>query len=183
MCEARLGPRFAGSPPWRRFALSIVLAVTGLACGDDPPSDDRYATAGATVQTLFEAYRIADLSQQEVRERMQARGRFNLSDPESFQGCFRDYGGPQDESLAGYVFGRLAAAKDELRYYLPPNEPGRVEVHTSSDAEDDDPVVLLEVEGQWKISLSESVPAQVRQQLHGVFMRAKQRALREGHPD
>ncbi len=164
-----------------RPLVMIALLSLGLSAGcEEEPRDLRYRTALATVQTLFEAYGVNGLSQDEVRERMQVRGRFHLSDPEGFRGCFVDYQGDQDESLAGYVFGRLAAAKDDLRF-----EPGeqRVLIHTSEGGDAPDPVVLLREGEEWKISLLQSVPASVRTQLHGIFMRTKQRALREGHPD
>jgi hypothetical protein len=161
--------------------LSIVSVVLLMLTGcEEEPGDLRYRTALATVNTLFEAYGVQNLTEDEVQERMQVRGRFHLSDPAGFRGCFVDYQGDQDESLAGYVFGRLAAAKDSLRF-----EPGeeRVLVRTGEREGRQDPVVLLPREGEWKISLRESVPASVRTQLHGIFMRTKQRALREGHPD
>ena len=161
--------------------LNVAILTLGLGlfvggCREEPV-DVRYNTAQATIETLFTAYGVNGLSESQVQERMQVRGRFHLSDPQSYRGCFWDYDGDRDEGEAGYVFGRLAAAKDSLVF-----EPGddRVEVRSGQSAE---PVVLLRRGRKWSISLQESVPAEVRQRLRGVYQRAKQRALREGHPE
>lgn len=156
--------------------LAIGLCLLNSGCREEPV-DVRYNTARATIETLFTAYGVHNLSELQVQERMQVRGRFHLSDPQAYQGCFLDYDGERDEGEAGYVFGRLVAAKDSLVFQA---SDDRVEVRSGESAE---PVVLLRRGRKWSISLRDSVPMEVRRRLRGVYQRAKQRALREGHPE
>jgi hypothetical protein len=137
-------------------------------------------TPGATLETLFASFGIEDASEEEVRRLMAERGRFHLNDPAGYRACFADYRGPQDEGLAGYVFGRLAAAKDHLtttmsgdqaRVFPDQGEPGS---HRA--------IVLRRFEGGWKIVLRESVPAATQRQLWGVYHRGQAEARRHGLP-
>ena len=160
----------------RASALVLGCSLLASACSEEPP-DLRYQTARSTIETLFSAYGIQGLNEAQVQERMQVRGRFHLADPSAYEGCFLDYDGERDEGEAGYVFGRLAAAKDSLVYAA---DDERVEVRSGQS---EDPVILLRRGRSWRISLEDSVPLEVRRRLRGVYQRAKQRSLREGHPE
>lgn len=164
----------------RGIALCL-LAFVAAGCGqDEPPVDLRFHTPQATVDTLFEAYGVMDISQEEVRRRMDERGRFHLHDPATYQLCFSDYGGPQDEGLAGFVFGSLAAAKDELRITMTQEE---ARVFPNPDISSGRAVLLRrQPDGAWKIVLRQSVPREIQNQLYGVYHRAQQQAARAGRP-
>jgi len=150
-------------------ALSLVL----MGCeGATTTVDARFSTPEHTVQTLFSAYGVEDLSQDDVRARMATNARFELRDRVTYLECFGDLETPTDEGLAGFVFGALAAGKDELRTTIA-NERATV-----SPREGMNVVLLRGEDGRWLISLRESVPDEVRTRLGMVAADAEQRQRR-----
>lgn len=147
-----------------------LLALLLVACNDHTP-DSKYATPEATIETLLRAYGVADMSEEDIQRTMRERGRFELRDEPAFRGCFADYDNLSDEGLAGFVFGLIAARKDNLRVV---QTGGRANVFTDPDRRERN-VVLLEEDGEWKISLHDSVPADVRRDLEGIAKRAQTR--------
>ena len=165
----------------RRCGSTAALAIAALAaCGDEPePVDLRFHTPLATITTLFETFGIEDMSQSDVRRIMGERKRFHLNDPDTYRACFSDYSGPQDEGLAGFVFGALAAAKDDLRFTM---DADMARVFPTSEETAGRMVVLRRGESGWKIVLRESVPHEIQRQLHAVYQRAHTDALQHGAP-
>ena len=157
----------------RRFGIVLALAALFVGCDDGVTrTDSRFATPERTVATLFEAYGIADASQEAVRQRIGTHGAFELRDRAAFEQCFRDLDAPGGEGMAGYVLGLLAAAKDELRYetvegrgYVIPREGVRV-------------VMDRDETGAYRIVLAESVPEEIRRSLLQVEDNAQRRAPR-----
>jgi hypothetical protein len=162
---------------WLRHALVCALlagsAVAVTACeGAVTEVDARFSTPEHTVRTLFGAYGVEDLSQQEIRDRMTTHGRFELRDRESYLACFADLETTADEGLAGFVFGALAAGKDELRTTITNDRA------TVSPRENMNVVLLRGEDGRWRISLRESVPDEVRTRLGVVAADAERRERR-----
>ena len=153
----------------------ILTFVSG--CADDP--DPRFATPEATVTTLLGAYGVQQMSEEEIQRHMRDRGHFELRDEMAYQACFSDYGGPQDEGAAGYVFGLLAARKDNLQVIVTDDN-----AHIFPNRDRRDQSVYLEREqGAWRIQLARSVPEDVRTQLREIFLQAQRRARRLGAPE
>ena len=156
----------------------VILAMTAtLLSGCSTTSDKRFATPASTINTLFGAYGIADMSEGEVRARLQARQRFDLRDPQTHRDCFADWQGEQDQGLAGYVFGKLAAAKDHLRIEI---DGTTAKITPDIEGASQEATVLSQTEGAWKIVLRESVPENVRQQLYQIYRRARLRERKAG---
>lgn len=169
------------SSPLRSATLSLVLRAASLApivlglvgCdGDATEVDARYSTPEHTLHTLFTAYGVESLSQDDIRLRMAAHSRFEIRDRASYEACFADLRTPTDEGLAGFVFGSLAAAKDDLRVSIAGDRA------TVMPAEAVRIVLLREDDGRWRISLAESVPDAVRQRMGLVTAEAEQRERR-----
>jgi len=134
-----------------------------------------FESPSATIDSLFRAYGVQDISQVEARRRLEARERFELRDLTLFQSCFADWQGEHDHGLGGFIFGQLVAAKDELQISVE-GETARVRVApTPSELP---PIVLVKQDDAWKIDLRQSVPPRVRQSLYEVYRRAR-RAERE----
>lgn len=150
-----------------------------MACGEEHDPDPRFATPEATLHTLLSTYGVEGMSQQEIREVMRQRGRFRLRDEQTYRACFDDYEGPHHEGLAGFVFGTVAAGKDQLEVT---NVQGKAHVFPNPDRRDRS-VVLIERDGEWKISLRESVPSEVRKALLSEYQRVSERNRRAGAPD
>jgi len=160
----------------RVLALSVLLCA---ACGDDADADPRFATPEATVDTLLASYGVDRMSQDDVQEAMGKRARFELRDEQSYRACFDDWNGPQDEGLAGFVFGTVAAGKDQLEVE---REGDRARIYPNPERRDRS-VVLVERDGEWKISLRESVPGSVREALIEEYRRMSDRNRRAGRPE
>jgi hypothetical protein len=147
----------------RLACLAIVLGLTPLALtaceGATTTVDVRYSTPEHTITTLFTSYGIEDLTQDEVRQRMADNGRFELRDRDTYLSCFGDLETPTDEGLAGFVFGALAAGKDDLRTSIA-NDRATISPRPGFDV-----VLHREEDGRWLISLTESVPDEVRVRL------------------
>lgn len=144
------------------------MLVLASCTRDAPPVG--FETPEATIQTLFRAYGVDDMSQDEARRRLAARERFELLDGALFRSCFSDWQGEHDQALGGFVFGQLVAAKEDLRVSVDGNV---AEVVVSPEAPDIAPVVVVKHENAWKIDLRKSVPPQVRQSLYEVYRRAR----------
>jgi hypothetical protein len=147
----------------------VWLSLLACGCGHEP--DPRFASPQATIDTLFAAYGIEGLSQDEIQARLREHGQFELRDQASFRLCFLDYSGPRDEGLAGFVFGMIAAGKDDLVVRAVDD---RATVFPDPDRVDRS-VVMLRRSDEWKISLRDSVPAAIREALFGEFERASAR--------
>ena len=159
-----------------RVLLVLALATPPLAStacsGATETVDARYSTPEHTANTLFSAYGIEALSGEDVRARMTSNARFDLHDRETFTSCFRDLETTTDEGLAGFVFGALAAGKDNLRTEIVESRA------TMSPRTGVEIVFLREEDGRWLISLAESVPPEVRTRLGAVAADTEQRQRR-----
>lgn len=152
-----------------RAAILALSLLVFASCRDDPAPAE-FESPSATIDSLFRAYGVQDISQDEARRRLQARERFQLLDPRLFRSCFSDWQGEHDQALGGFVFGQLVAAKDELEIETE-NDTARVRAAKAS--EELHPIVLVEVDRAWKIDLRQSVPPKVRQSLYEVYRRAR----------
>jgi hypothetical protein len=156
-------------------SLFVASLVCAAACATPDP---RFVTPEATVETLLDTYRIADVPEAVVRERLAGRGNFTLADETTFRACFSDHRGPFDDGAAGYVLGRIAAAKEHLTYT--PTEGGRIRVTTVRAGETDLLAVLAPTEDGYRIALGMSVPREVRAQLREVYRRRSEQLARRG---
>ena len=155
-----------------------ALALLGpVGCQEAAPADARFASPDATVRTLFRAYGVEQMEGEEVRGLLRARASFRLRDRDLYVSCFSDWSQDEDEGLAGFVFGRLVAAKDHLRFEGDSSgELGsRVRVIPIRAGEAGDPIVLIRRGEGWKLSLHESVPSDVRRQLYRIHREARRR--------
>ncbi len=139
------------------------------ACTRDP-APVGFETPEATINTLFRAYGVEKMTQDEARQRLRARERFELLDGELFRSCFADWQGEHDQALGGFVFGQLVAAKDDLRVSA---KDDVAEVAVAPDSADIDPIVLVKLDRAWKIDLRKSIPPTIRQSLYEVYRRAR----------
>jgi hypothetical protein len=154
-----------------------MLAVIGVlaGCKKEEAVDPRFESVDATLATMMRAYGVEEMTQDEIQAHMRTQGRFELRDEATYQACFLDYRGPQDEGLAGFVFGMLAAGKDQLQVRTVDDRstvfptPGRV----------DRSVVLFGRNGEWTVSLEESVPGPIREALRGEYERSSNQRRRE----
>jgi len=146
------------------FALASLASCTS----DKPPTG--FESPSATIDSLFRAYGVQDMTQDEARRRLQARERFELLDPALFRSCFSDWQGEHDQALGGFVFGQLVAAKQDMKIELD-EDTARVQVAPASP--ELKPIVLVKQDSAWKIDLRQSVPAQIRQSLYEVYRRAR----------
>ncbi|MEM9863092.1 MAG: hypothetical protein AAF938_15965 [Myxococcota bacterium] len=147
-----------------RASFAIVLCVAA-GCSEPTPVDVRFITPLATVETLFDAYGVAELSQAEVDRRIAIGRTFHLNDPAALRACFIDWNSAEDEALAGYVFGNIVMAKDVLTATLREDE---AEVMIDDPERRTRPVVLVRDGGHWRISLARSVPESVRRELRSM---------------
>ncbi len=161
-----------------RAGVCLLLALSA-ACGEEREPDSRFATPEATLRTLMVTYGIEDMSQEDIQQIMRDRGRFHLRDEQTYRACFDDYEGPHDEGLAGFVFGTVAAGKDQLQVT---HVQGKAHVFPDPERRDRS-VVLVQRDGEWKISLRESVPSDVRAALLEAYRRVSDRNRRAGAPE
>jgi hypothetical protein len=156
--------------------LALVLALAGCD-GATTTVDARFSTPEHTVDTMLRAYGVEDATQEQIREQISAHGHFELRDRASYEACFEDmHDGPVDEGLAGFVFGALAAGREDLRFMthgdratVSPREGVEIVMHRGDD-------------GAYRVVISESVPAEVRAQMAAVAGHAEDRA-RRGVPE
>ncbi len=154
------------------LATSLVVVLVAGCDGATTEVDVRYSTPEHTIETLFTAYGIEDLSQDDVRQRMASNTRFEVRDRDTYLSCFGDLETPTDEGLAGFVFGALAAGKDDLRTTMAHD---RATVSPRAGVE---VVLLRDEDGRWLISLRDSVPDEVRTRLGMVAADVEQRQRR-----
>jgi hypothetical protein len=147
-----------------------AVAVFVIASCKSEPVPTGFESPSATIDSLFRAYDVQDISQDEARRRLQARERFELLDEGLFRSCFSDWQGDHDHALGGFVFGQLVAAKDELEISI---EDDTARVRAASASEDLQPIVLVMRNAAWKINLRQSVPPKIRQSLYEVYRRAR----------
>jgi hypothetical protein len=145
----------------------IVSAASSVSCKSESPPTG-FESPSATIDSLFRAYGVHDISQDEARHRLQARERFELLDQRLFRSCFSDWQGEHDHALGGFVFGQLVAAKDELLITV-----GDDTAQVRAAAAELQPIVLVKENAAWKIDLRQSVPAKTRQSLYEVYRRAR----------
>jgi len=153
-----------------RPLILAALAVLLIASCKSEPTPTGFESPSATIDSLFRAYGVQDISQDEARRRLQAHERFELLDSKLFQTCFSDWQGEHDHALGGFVFGQLVAGKDELEIDL---EGDTANVRAASASDVMTPIVLVKQDRAWKIDLRKSVPPQVRQSLYEVYRRAR----------
>jgi hypothetical protein len=153
-----------------RVLLSAALLSVLIASCKGEPAPTGFESPSATIDSLFRAYEVQDMTQSEARRRLAARERFELRDPELFRNCFSDWQGEHDQALGGFVFGQLVAAKDELEISIE-NEVARVRV--APEESEIQAIVVVKQHRAWKIDLRQSVPPRIRQSLYEVYRRAR----------
>ncbi|MGB3053047.1 MAG: hypothetical protein WBB42_18735 [Polyangiales bacterium] len=153
-----------------RPLILAALAVLLIASCKGEPTPTGFESPSATIDSLFRAYGVQDIPQDEARRRLQAHERFELRDSKLFRTCFSDWQGEHDHALGGFVFGQLVAGKDELEIDL---EGATAKVRAASASAELTPIVLIKQDRAWKIDLRKSVPPQVRQGLYEVYRRAR----------
>jgi len=159
-----------------RYAGCLTLAILSAGCAEEAAPDPRFATPNATVRTLLHAYGLSGLSQQDIQKRMRDHRRFELLDELAYRACFEDFDSADDEGLAGFVVGAIAAGRDSLRVTI---VQGTASVFPSPQAR----IVLHRHDDGWKISLRESVPGEVQRELRAITQRAAERARRLGRAE
>jgi hypothetical protein len=158
-----------------RAVTSLRLACLTLLLAACSREDPRFRTPETAVSTLLESYGISDVPEAAIRERLAGRGTFELRDERTFRETFRDHASPSDDGAAGYVLGRVAAAKDHLVY----TASGEAVVISASG--DPSPLAVLERgEDGYRFVLARSVPRAVRAQLREVYRRRSQELARRG---
>ena len=158
-----------------RTVVIVCLSLAASACADEP-RDVRFDTPEATLATLLGSFGVADMTQEEVQQHMRSRGRFELEDEQTYHACFTDFQGPHSEALAGYVFGTVAAGKDQLRIA---RVGERVHVYPDPDRRERY-VVMLDSDVGYRISLRDSVPPDTRRALLREHERIANRNRRAG---
>jgi len=153
-----------------RSVIVAALAVLAIASCKSEPVPTGFESPSATIDSLFRAYGVQNMSQEEARRRLQAHERFELLDSKLFRRCFSDWQGEHDHALGGFVFGQLVAGKDELEISA---EKEVAKVRAASASIELQPIVLVQQNRAWKIDLRRSVPPQVRQSLYEVYRRAR----------
>jgi hypothetical protein len=148
----------------------MVLSLSLLASCKSQKAPEGFESPSATIDTLFRAYGVQDMPQEEARRRLQARERFELLDPALFRSCFSDWQGEHDHALGGFVFGQLVAAKEDMKIQVD-DDVARVSV--APDSSEIRPIVVVKQNLAWKIDLRQSVPPAIRQSLYEVYRRAR----------
>jgi hypothetical protein len=148
----------------------MVLSLSLLASCKSQKAPEGFESPSATIDTLFRAYGVQDMPQEEARRRLQARERFELLDPALFRSCFSDWQGEHDHALGGFVFGQLVAAKEDMKIQV---EEDVARVSVAPDSSEIRPIVVVKQNLAWKIDLRQSVPPAIRQSLYEVYRRAR----------
>jgi hypothetical protein len=149
---------------------AAAFAIVACSSCKTEPVPTGFESPSATIDSLFRAYGVQDMSQEEARRRLQGRERFELLDKQLFQSCFSDWQGEHDHALGGFVFGQLVAGKDELQIVA---EDDAAQVRAASASVELEPIVLIKQNDAWKIDLRQSVPPKIRQSLYEVYRRAR----------
>jgi len=175
-CRLGITEAMVRVPAHSFLASLIVVTPLALSACADAPREMRFDTPEATLETLLGAFGVEDQTQEEVQRHLRSRGRFDLQDEETYHACFVDFDGPASEALAGYVFGTVAAGKDQLRIVHVGDK-----VHVYPDPERRERyVVMFNTDTGYRISLRESVPAEVRRALLQEHERIDNRNRRAG---
>lgn len=153
-----------------RCSIFPIFALIALVSCEADRAPVGFESPNATIDSLFSAYGVKDMSQQEARRRLRARERFELLDEQLFRSCFVDWQGEHDHALGGFVFGQLVAAKDELDITA---KDGVATIRVAPASSDVQPIVLRERDDAWRIDLRTSVPPPIRQSLYEVYRRAR----------
>ena len=119
----------------------LVSSSPASASCTSEPKPTGFESPSAAIDSLFRAYGVQDISQEEARRRLQGRERFELLDESLFKSCFSDWQGEHDHALGGFVFGQLVAAKDELEDR---RRGGSARVRAASASPELQPIVLVE---------------------------------------
>jgi hypothetical protein len=152
---------------------SLVLATCTVALVASCKTEQAptgFESPSATIDSLFAAYGVQEMSQNEARRRLQARERFELLQPDLFRSCFSDWQGEHDQALGGFVFGQLVAAKEELEISI---EHDVATVRVAPASSKIQPIVVVKQNHAWKIDLRQSIPPKIRQSLYEVYRRAR----------
>lgn len=153
----------------RSLILAVVTVSLLMSCRSEK-APEGFESPSSAIDSLFRAYGVQDMSQDEARRRLQARERFELLDPALFRSCFSDWQGEHDQALGGFVFGQLVAAKQDMKIEVE-EDTARVQVAPASS--EIQPIVLVKQQLAWKIDLRQSVPPRIRQDLYEVYRRAR----------
>ena len=153
-----------------RYVVPALFSLLLLASCEGEKAPVGFESPSSTIDSLFRAYGVQEMSQAEARRRLQARERFELLDPELFRSCFSDWQGEHDQALGGFVFGQLVAAKEDMKIEVE-EDVARVEVAPESSGIQ--PIVVVKTNLAWKIDLRKSVPPNIRQSLYEVYRRAR----------
>jgi hypothetical protein len=153
----------------RSFFLA-ACALTLLASCKTERAPEGFESPSATIDSLFDAYGVREMSQEEARRRLRARERFELLKPDLFRSCFSDWQGEHDQALGGFVFGQLVAAKEELKISV---DDDVATVRVAPDGSDIQPIIVVKQDHAWKIDLRRSIPPKIRQSLYEVYRRAR----------
>lgn len=163
-----------------RFVLVALCACLVLAAceGATRTVDARFSTPEHTALTLLGSYGLEHATQAEIREHMAQHDRFEMRDRRAYEACFADLrdGDAASEGLAGFVFGAIAAGRDDLRVQIAGD-------HATLTPRDGVEIVMRQGDdGAFRIVLAESVPTEVRTQLAAIAHHADER-LRRGLPE
>lgn len=153
----------------RSFALA-ACALALLASCKTERAPQGFESPTATIDSLFTAYGVREMSQEEARRRLRARERFELLKPDLFRSCFSDWQGEHDQALGGFVFGQLVAAKEELEISI---DDDVATVRVAPAGSDIQPIIVVKQDHAWKIDLRQSIPPKIRQSLYEVYRRAR----------
>lgn len=153
-----------------RFLVITAVAFSLLASCKSHKAPEGFESPSAAIDSLFRAYGVQAMSQEEARRRLQARERFELLDPDLFRSCFSDWQGEHDQALGGFVFGQLVAAKEDMTIEV---EEDIARVQVAPDSSEVRPIVVVKQNLAWKIDLRQSVPPRIRQSLYEVYRRAR----------
>ena len=150
------------------FAFAIAFLMIASCKPEQAPMG--FESPSATIDSLFRAYDVHEISQEEARRRLQARERFSLVDVNLFRQCFADWQGEHDHALGGFVFGQLVAAKEDLEIDL---DEDVALVRVAPQKSEMKPIVIVKRDRAWKIDLRQSIEPQIRQGLYEVYRRAR----------
>jgi hypothetical protein len=154
-----------------------ALALLALACGSEglTTADPRFSTPEHTISTLLGTYGMAHASQSELDSWLENNQRYQLQDAATFRECFADYESTADEGLAGFVVGAIVRGRSDARVTII-----RDIAHISTS---DRRLVMHKLPSGWKISLRESVPRDIQEQLREITRRAYEQNQRHGRTE
>lgn len=153
------------------FMALVTLASLGVGC--DAPVDPRYETPRATIGSLLASYGIEDTPEHQVQAMIARGGELRVRDQGLHDGAFADLDEAHDEGSAGWIFGRLAAAKEHLEFQV---EGDHATVFTRTEGgRMHQPVHLVRRNGSYRISIEETVPTEVQERFALLYARHARR--------